>query len=416
MKLAHLLAQDPVHFRGGTEVVAWSQACAMAALGHEVRVVAPARNSDEVGSLAIDGVELYRFDPRRSDAPTVFVDRRAREAVMRATADLDLVHLHHWYSSSLDIVRHLSVERAVVVHLHDAFAACARSFRVPLHGAACPSGGGHEACVGCLTPDFAAVGADGVRALLEERRDLLQVELAAADAVVAPSSFLARLVADALGSREPLVVPHGLCVEPLTPVEFEPRAKGAPLRLLHAGNRTTVKGCLDLAHAVAALPHGTVSLRFVGREVQPGIDRRLAEIGGGCVVIEGEYGAEDWPRLAAQHDVCLLPSKAAESYGLVAEEALAHGLPTWVSSSGALPERVESAAAAHEFAGRVLPANSPEAWTAALRELVDSEAELHHARRRMSRQTRVVRDSALELEALDRAILAADHRFHLRHS
>jgi glycosyltransferase involved in cell wall biosynthesis len=414
MKLAHVLAQDPTHFRGGTEVVAWAQARALAALGHTVRVVVPARNRPEAGVLHIDGLELHHIEPRESSVPTVFVDAQAREAVVRATADCDLVHVHHWYSSSLDLVRYLAVERAVVLHVHDAFAVCARSFCVPAHGATCPTGGGFEACVGCLAPDFAALGSDGVRALLEERRDLLQVEFAAADAVVAPSASLARLVAETLGSREPLVVPHGSCIDAPSTVEHHPRTPGTPLRLLHPGNRTTAKGCADLARAVAALPTGSVELRFVGREVEPGFDRRLREIGGEAVVIDGEYTAEDWPRLAAEHDLCLLPSRAAESYGLVAEEAQVHGLPTWVSDRGALPERVERAAAVHPLAGRVLPAESPAAWREALRELVDSEAELHHARRLLPRDGRTVHDSALELEALDRALLAADPRLPLR--
>ncbi|MCA8979963.1 MAG: glycosyltransferase [Planctomycetes bacterium] len=414
MKLAHVLSQDPTRFRGGTEVVTWAQARAQAALGHDVRVVVPAHGREAVGSTMVDGVELVRVDRGLRLAPTVFVDAEARDAVLRATADVDLVHVHHWYGWSLDLVRHLAVERAVVLHLHDAFSTCARSFRVPAHGASCPTGGGHDACARCLAPDFAALGTFGVSALLEERRDLLQVEFAAADAVVAPSAWLARLVAEALGTREPLVVPHGPCVDPDARVEFVPREDGAPLRLLHAGNRATVKGCLDLARAVAALPEGSAVLRFVGREVEAGLDRRLSEVGGESVVIEGEYELADWPRLAAEHDICLLPSLAAESYGLVAEEALALGLPTWVADSGALPERVESAHAADSCAGRVLPAGSPEAWTEALLELVESPGRLHHARRLLPRRTRSVHDSALQLLDLGRALLAADPRLPLR--
>lgn len=413
MRLAHLVAQDPTQFRGGTEVVAWAQARAMAALGHEVRVMVPVQHGRPSGRRWVEGVELFRFEATSGTQPTVFIDADAREAVVRAVSDVDLVHVHHWYNTSLDLVRHLAVERAVVVHLHDAFSLCARSFRVPAHGALCPAGGSHDACVGCLAPDFVALGTDGVRTLLEERRDLLQVELAAADAVVAPSDYLAQLVAAGLGTREPLVIPHGLCIEVPAERECAPRDSEAPLRLLHAGNRTTVKGCLDLARAVANLPRGTARLRFVGREVEAGIDRRLIEIGGDAIVIEGEYAAKDWPRLAAEHDLCLLPSQAAESYGLVAEEALAHGLPTWVSDRGALPERVAAAGRIDEIAGRTLPAESPEAWSAAIRALVESPQRLHHARRLMPRNFRAVHDSALELEALDRALLAADPRLPL---
>jgi len=306
------------------------------------------------------------------------------------------------------LIQHIAASKPVVLHLHDAFTICARSFRVPRAGVQCPQGGGQAECAACLSPDLVALGGDLVETLLMERRALLKAECAAASAVIAPSSFHARLIATELGIAEPQVIPHGLCLEanraPITAVE-EARRFAGPLRLLHAGNRTTVKGCLELAFAVAELPEGSVHLRFVGREVEPGIDARLRAIGGEFVSIDGPFEASDWTQLAVDHDLCLLPSRAAESYGLVADEALAHGLPTWVSDRGALPERVAQAAAIHVDAGRVLPAESPKTWTAALAELVEFPRRLHDARRLMPPMTRTVRTSALELETLDRELV-----------
>ena len=414
MKLAYVLAQDPLQFRGGTEVIAWAQALAFAERGHDVRLVVPAVDASHTGFELVDGLEILRLAPPALSSPTSFIDERAREAVLHATRGADVVHLHHWYAASLDLARAVSRERVVVLQLHDAFSVCPRSFRVAPSGAQCPRGGELDPCVRCLKPDLAHLPEGGIRALLEERREHLLAEFEAADAVVAPSWFLAQLVARELGVPAPLVVPHGLCHEPS---EFPPapeREVGGPLQLLHAGNRTSVKGCLELAEAVAALPAGSVQLRFVGREVEPGVDAQLRSIGGAKVVVEDGYNAGDWPRLAAEHDLCLLPSRAAESYGLVAEEALASGLPTWVSDRGALPERVEEAASCHPDAGRVLPAESPDAWRKALVRLVEFPDRLQDARRLLPPAGRSARTSALDLELIDHSVLAARDRTTLR--
>ena len=93
-----------------------------------------------------------------------------------------------------------------------------------------------------------------------------------------------------------------------------------------------------------------------------------------------------------------LPSRAGESYGLVLDEALALGLPVWVSDRGALHERVADA-------GRVLPAEKPEAWANALRDLLENPSLHARERARVPAALPTAADAARRLEALYRTLL-----------
>jgi glycosyltransferase involved in cell wall biosynthesis len=66
--------------------------------------------------------------------------------------------------------------------------------------------------------------------------------------------------------------------------------------------------------------------------------RQLAKNGGLDLVEHGRYGREDRHPARDLH-LAVFPSKCQETYGLVVEEALAHGVPVVVSNVGALAER-----------------------------------------------------------------------------
>jgi len=68
-------------------------------------------------------------------------------------------------------------------------------------------------------------------------------------------------------------------------------------------------------------------------------------------------------------DVCVIPSKAAESFGLVALEAGFFGLPSVVTRRGGLPEIIE-----HELNGLVVEADRPAELAAALIRLIEDPA------------------------------------------
>ena len=382
---------------GGTELAVEARARELAARGHEVLVVCGSDEStgghhprqEDLDGLRV--VRLPRTSVERQDAH--WCQARLARLVDEATGDADLVHIHQWQGLSGDLVRRLARRVPVVLTLHDAHASCPRSFRTPVGGLDCPRSRPTEACVRCVTPLLGPTTPADLPARLGERWSDFRAELAAASRVVTPSRFLRQAMGDwmELDSSAFEVVPHGLC-RPLGRVT--PPEPAGELRVLSFGNRARTKGVLDLVRALAALPPGSARLTLLGVEVEPGLDAELRAAAGSLPLeLHGAYGEEQLRRFASRSDLAAFPSLAAESYGLVVEEALALGLPVWVSDRGALPEVLTDAVGRGPLPGGVLPAGRPEAWTAALRQLVERPQRLHDARALVPRALRGVADA-----------------------
>ena len=372
MKLLVLSPHYAPRFEGGTEVVARAQARALAARGHEVVVAAGCDTPHaglDVEHERVDGLDVH-FLPRLADERYDLLLERPRllGLIDELAREVDGIHLHGWGTLAGGLVARLAGRVPVVVTLHDLFVTCPRFFRLPVGGVeSCPPRGEFEPCVRCVAPDAGGTPPEVLRAGLVERARRWQTELDAAAAVVLPSeSQRARLASLVdLPTDRTHVVPHGLC----RPVD----AKGAaadwvgegPLRVLHLGNLTAAKGVLDLARAAALATKSGASVELVlgGKAVEPGIDERIDELAAPASVHRlGPYDLDTLGGALAQRGgchLCVLPSHAHESYGLVVDEALALGLPTWVSDRGAPRERVGAA-------GRVLPAEDAEALAHAL--------------------------------------------------
>jgi glycosyltransferase involved in cell wall biosynthesis len=164
-------------------------------------------------------------------------------------------------------------------------------------------------------------------------------ELACGRFLSVPSDAAARLVELHLPWKGKLeIIPHGL----LQPVRERARRReiGLPLRVGSFGNLVPEKG-LDLL--VEALSHcgEEVELRLSGASPDPSyveaLRQRAMELGI-PFVWTGPYRPED-RHPALDLDLAVFPSLCQETYGLVAEEALARGVPVVVSAKGALPER-----------------------------------------------------------------------------
>jgi glycosyltransferase involved in cell wall biosynthesis len=416
VKIALVTQYDPREFLGGTELVVRAQARELHRLGHGVRVICGSDRAwagEEVARSRMDGVEVAALPRLASEAYDIRLARpRIARAVLRETEGAELVHLHHWSTLSGDLARQLAARAKVVVTLHDLFATCPRFFRLPPPGmdVVCPPRGEFEPCVRCLEPETATRPRASVRADLELRARDFSAELEHSSAILAPSRALAQRIAPLLGldERDLRVLPHGLCRELSRLPRTLPRFDGTrPLRVLHCGNLSREKGTLDLVQAVVDLVRSDgpvaesrrVELVLAGRVLEPGFEGELRRIAGDLPLeVHGAYDERALERLASSADLGALPSRAFESYGLVLDELFALGLPVWVSDRGALPERVGGA-------GRVLPAEDPPAWTAALRGALDRPAELELERARIPCRLRTAADAARELEALDRELL-----------
>lgn len=400
MKIALVSQLDPVEFQGGTELVVRAELRELAARGHEVWLVAgtqrPARGPELVEG-ELDGARVVRVPRLAHEVYDLEILRpRVTHAVLEAVRGADVVHLHHWFTLSSSLVRALAGGAPVVVTLHDAFATCPRFFRsAPDPALACPPPGEFAACARCVAPEAPARTPAELERQLAARASAFAAELAAASAVITPSRAHAAWLAPYLGlaPERVMVIPHGLCRELRRVASPAPRA-GASIGVLHFGNLGLGKGTLDLVRALAGFPAGAFELHLLGPALEPDLGARIErERGALTIVRSGAYGERELEASAASVALAAFPSRLAESYGLVVDESLALGLPTWVSDRGALGERLGGA-------GRVLPAQDVAAWTAAFEALRSSPTMLDEARRALPSRPRRAADAAAELESV----------------
>ncbi|MFF5277091.1 glycosyltransferase family 4 protein [Streptomyces sp. 900116325] len=232
-----------------------------------------------------------------------------------------------------------------------------------------------------LTPAMAAALNAGERRTLQ-----------AAAAVVATSDWAARR----------LVAHHGLA--PGRVHVAAPGADTAPLAagtgtgrapsLLCVASVTPRKGQLRLVESLAAvadLPWNCVCVGGLGQD--PGYVTRLRElIGryslGDQVHLVGPRTGTELNASYAAADLLLLASHA-ETYGMVATEALAHGVPVLATAVGGLPEAVGHVPDMG-VPGFLVPPQDPAAFASALRLWLGEPVE-----RRRSKEAALARRTAL---------------------
>ncbi|GAA5159564.1 hypothetical protein GCM10011366_21770 [Ornithinimicrobium tianjinense] len=143
----------------------------------------------------------------------------------------------------------------------------------------------------------------------------------------------------------PDVVPLGVDVQRFAPVDREPPAPGAPVRVGYVGRLAPHKGVTVLLEAVAAYPD--LVLTIVGAGPQEAELRTKASGLGERVSFAGSATQEQLPALLGGLDVLAVPSLTTpgwvEQFGRVVVEAMAAGVPVVASDSGALPDVVGGA-------------------------------------------------------------------------
>ncbi|MFF0286820.1 glycosyltransferase family 4 protein [Streptomyces sp. NPDC005262] len=233
--------------------------------------------------------------------------------------------------------------------------------------------------------------APGVAAALNagERRTLQ-----AAAAVVATSDWAAaRLVAHhGLDPRRVHVAAPGADAEPLA--AGTATGSGCTPSLLCVASVTPRKGQLQLVESLAAvkdLAWNCVCVGGLGQD--PGYVTRLRELIeryrlGDRVHLVGPRTGPELNASYAGADLLLLASHA-ETYGMVATEALARGVPVLATAVGGLPEAV-GLAPGKGVPGILVPPQDPAAFASALRLWLGEPAE-----RRRSKEAAMARRTAL---------------------
>ncbi len=369
---------------GGIGTYTWTQARALARLGHEVHVVAGATDASPVASSWQDGVRVWRG---RAPGPTratmgraagwlrlwwtrrrllTALDTRHTLARVLAEGALDAVEIPECGAEGL-LCRNLLPGRAVV------------RFHSPAE---------------LILPYYAVNTLDRALATRLERR-----ALGGAAAYTSPTRFLAAAARARFGIQGSIdVVPNGIDL-----AAFPPRDPGAAaaaldlppgrLRVLFAGRLERRKG-IDVAATVCErlLARPEVDFVFAGEdlfgEFRQRLEPRFASHGGGRVRALGRLGRIELARWLAAADVVLLPSRWENApYALL--EAMASAAAIVSTAVGGIPEILRDGSE-----GILVPAGDANATYAATARLLDAP-ELARTLGRAAR-ARVERDFAAE--------------------
>ena len=173
------------------------------------------------------------------------------------------------------------------------------------------------------------------------------------------------------------IVPNGIdCARfnPTLPPVDGARAEGWRT-VLFVGRLESRKGFPTLLEAYGALRQRRAGVRLVVVGDGPmrwGYERQAEAMGIPDVSFCGHVSAEAIPRYYASADVFCAPASGGESFGIVLLEAMASGVPVIASSIPGFSQVV-----ADGMDGVLVPPKQPQAWTAALQQLLDDEPRRH---------------------------------------
>ncbi len=402
---------------GGMNVVVRQQAEVLARLGHHVEILTRRASPDGPTMVELSpGLSLRLLDagPRKpiakGDHEQIIATFTKR---LGALEPYDIIHSHHWFSGMAAV----PIARATGAPHVQSFHSIAAEVSTPLSAGERPESPGRLAGEAWLARE--------------------------SDAIVTVSRAEAHTVVTRLGGAagRTWVVPPGvdsaLFHPKVSPPDGEqPDFPGWPRRhvrdesfsqgfVVAAGRLHPLKG-FDLAiEAIAAMPKPFRPQLVIAGEPSEdltGYGNQLTTLAtrlgvANIVHFIGPQRRYDLGTLFREARVVLIPSHS-ETYGLVALEAAASGVPVVAAASGGLSEAVIDGET-----GIVLPSRDPQVWAGALSELLanpDLTARLSQAARQRAEGltwTRSTRELLKVYSALlDRAVQPAETRSTTDHS
>ncbi|WP_245977021.1 glycosyltransferase [Cryobacterium soli] len=340
---------------GGMNVVVRHQAEAMAALGHQVEILTR-RSSPEMPTMRrlSPGVTLRYLDagPLRS-VPKGDHEGFIDEFRVRASSlgPWDVIHSHHWFSgmAMLPLARELGVPHVQSFH------SIAADEATPLSDGERPESGGRMA---------------GEAWLARESDLIVAISAAEADTVVQRlGGSMDRIVVVPPGVDGAMFHPLGAAVTPVA---------GANARgyAVVAGRLQPLKG-LDLAiEALAAVPAGLRPELVIAGDASADYDGYIDEL----TRLAARHGIARQVRFVGPCNrvklaglmrgarVVLVPSHS-ETFGLVALEAAASGVPVIAQGTGGLREAVIDG-----DTGLLVESRDPQDWADALTAVLSDAA------------------------------------------
>jgi glycosyltransferase involved in cell wall biosynthesis/GT2 family glycosyltransferase len=347
-RVLHVVHGWPPFNHAGTEIYARWLATSQVAR-HDVSVYArigdPHRCTGEASAYLDRGVDarlvVNNFDQRNPLARNAMVNLRLERdlsSFLERTRP-DLIHFHHLSGLSASLLRAAAtVGRPIVYQVQDWWALCPRANLVRGDHSLC-SGPGLAACSRCLPLTGLPPAPLLNRLLYLVRRRLLIRMLGLASTYVMGSHAIQRWYQEAgmLAPGAPVhVLPYG--VPPASQVRQRPIR--LPLRFGYIGSIMPHKGVHVAVQAFRGLSSDQAELRIWGNpEILPDYSRQLNELAEpGVVKLMGTFAEADKGDVLGQLDILLVPSVGLESFGIVAREAMAAGVPVLASRLGALAE------------------------------------------------------------------------------
>ncbi|MEM7201783.1 MAG: glycosyltransferase family 4 protein [Planctomycetota bacterium] len=282
----------------------------------------------------------------------------------------DAVHFFHLRRLGADLIeaaRDVGVRS--VVHLMDYWYVCPRFTLLRRDGTLCegpPDGG--LGCVPCYSPELehlvatpetrqlaASFAQSKMRRTLQghppgrlvallQRKDTLMRQLARADAVIAPSRFLAAMFERNGFPRDRIrVVPYGL--EPGRVTRADVARPRSPLRVGFCGVLSPWKGPHLAVEAARQVP-GPLTLTLHGRTDENEFADYIRGVMAKAqddprITFAGEYGADRLSAVLAELDLLVVPSTWYENTPFVILEALEAGLPVAAADLGGMAEIID---------------------------------------------------------------------------
>ena len=346
-RVLHVVHGWPPWAHGGTELYAYRLAMHQRDRD-EVTVYARMADPDRLLGEAIEhdagGIRVRlvvnNFTQRNPFCRAGFHCRRLAADFARLLDDVrpDVLHVHHLAghcASLLGVAHGRGVP--IVYQVQDWWPLCARANFVDREGAPC-SGATLIKCSHCL-PLTGLPGAAVTNPLLyAARRQWLRRQLWYADAFVMGSRFIADTYAQAniLPDDVPRhVLAYGVPETARVHQRQDADEANKPLRFGYIGALLPHKGVHVAIEAFAAIDPAAAQLHIWGVGEDAAYQRRLA---GGRATLHGAFPESAKEDVLQSLDALIVPSIGLESFGIVAREALAHGVPVLASRLGALAE------------------------------------------------------------------------------
>jgi GT2 family glycosyltransferase len=360
-RVLHLVHGWPSWNPAGTEVYARRLALRQAAW-REVAVYArmadPGRGLGEALEVYDGGARVRlvvnNFTQRDPLSRNALHDRRlaADFAALLDEVRPDLLHVHHLAGHAATLPG-LAARRRIPIlfQIQDWWAPCARANLLDAGRRLC-SGPAPAKCSACLPLTGLPPAALLNRALYAVRGRLTRGALRHADAFVMGSHAIERSYRELgwlrAGDRA-FVIPYGIerPIERPAGGDATRRRPGSPLRFGVIGSILPHKGIHLAVAAFRGVDPARATLQVWGDPaVSPSYTAEIAALAAPAVRFEGRFAEAARGEILGGIDVLIVPSLGLESFGLVAREALAEGVPVLAARRGALAELFDPASEA----------------------------------------------------------------------